>query len=149
MPVLNYTTSIPAWKTVGEVEFMLMQHGAKTIIKQYKDNRIESLIFSVEHQGREVPVRLPVRVPQVLEAMKRDKKEHPKTQYKLTLEQAEKVAWRQIRDWIEVQLQMVELEQMTMLQIFLPCIQDCNGQTLYERLESNDFLLAGPADEVM
>lgn len=29
MAVLNYSTTIPAYKTVAGVEYMLMQHGAR------------------------------------------------------------------------------------------------------------------------
>ena len=143
MAVMNYTTTIPAYKTVAEVEYMLMQHGATAVMKQFDDGRITALAFCVNVNGRQIPIKLPVRVPEVLEALRRDKKAHPQKKIVCTMEQAEKVAWRQIRDWVEVQMQMIELEQMTMIQIFMPCIQDRHGQTMYERLESNGYLLPG------
>ena len=147
MAVLCYTTTIPAWRTIAEVEHLLMEHGATAVIKQFEDGHVVGLSFAVESNGQMIPIKLPVRIPQVLEAMRRDKREHPKKQIKLTMEQAEMVAWRQIRDWVEVQMQMVELEQMTMVQVFLQGIQDRAGNTLYERLESSGYLLPGEREE--
>lgn len=143
MAVLNYTTTIPAWRTVAEVEHILMEHGATAVIKQFEDGHVVGLTFGVLVNGQQLPIKLPVRIPKVLEAMKRDKKAHPKKQMTLTMEQAEKVAWRQIKDWVEVQMQMVELEQMTMTQVFLQGVQNRNGITIYEQLESSGYLLPG------
>lgn len=144
MAVLNYTTTIPAWRTVAEVEHLLMEHGATAVIKQFEDGRIIGLAFCILiNDTQQLPIKLPVRIPQVLEAMRRDKKAHPKKQMTLTMEQAERVAWRQIRDWVEVQMQMVELEQMTMAQVFLQGVQNRNGITIYEQLESSGYLLPG------
>lgn len=143
MAVLSYTTTIPAWRTVADVEHLLMEHGANAVLKQFEDGRITGLSFMVSVNGRQLPIKLPVRIQEVLEAMKRDKREHPKKQIKLTIEQAEMVAWRQILDWVEIQMQMIELGQMSMAQIFMPCIQGPSGETMYERLESSGFLLPG------
>lgn len=141
MAVLNYSTTIPAYKTVAEVEYMLMQHGATAVMKTFEDGRISGLTFGIAVSGRQIPVKLPIRIEAVLEAMKREKKQHPQKKMKLTMEQAEMVAWRQIRDWIEAQMQMIELGQMEMTQIFLQGIQGSDGQTVYERLEASGYLL--------
>lgn len=34
MALLNYTTTVEAYKTVSEIEQMLVKHGAKSIMKQ-------------------------------------------------------------------------------------------------------------------
>lgn len=140
MSVMNYTTKIPAYKTVTEVEYMLMQHGASAIMKTFEDGRINGLTFALPVNGQNIPVKLPVRIPQVLAALQKEKREHPKKNVTVTMEQAEMVAWRQVKDWIEAQMQMVDLQQMEMVQIFLQGIQDKN----YDRYQSTG---SQPAEE--
>ena len=36
MAMLNYTTQIDAFKTVSEIEYVLMKHKAKSIMKNYE-----------------------------------------------------------------------------------------------------------------
>ena len=43
MAILNYTTTIDAYKTVSEIERILVMHGAKSIMKQYEGEEITSL----------------------------------------------------------------------------------------------------------
>ena len=40
MPIKNYTTKIEASKTVGEIQQMLAQHGAKQIMLDYSYGKI-------------------------------------------------------------------------------------------------------------
>jgi len=47
MAVLNYTTTIPAWRTIAEVEHILMEHGAMAVIKQFEDGRVIGLTFGM------------------------------------------------------------------------------------------------------
>jgi hypothetical protein len=61
-----------------------------------------------------------------------------------TREQAARVAWRIIKDWILAQLALVETEMVEMPEVFLPYMQTDNGQVLYERLANQQFLLEAP-----
>lgn len=48
MPLLNYTTTIEAAKTVGEIERNLAKHGARAILKNYdSEGYIDSLSFVI------------------------------------------------------------------------------------------------------
>ena len=38
MPLLNYTTEVPAYKTVSEIQHLLATHGAKAILHEYDQN---------------------------------------------------------------------------------------------------------------
>ncbi len=141
MPVMNYTTTIPTYRSVAEVEHELILHGVTSIKKDYEDGKISGLYFLIKIGENEVPVKLPVQITEVFEALKREKKAHPKKQIKCTMEQAEMVAWRILKDWIEVQMQMVDFKQMKMEQIFLPQIQDRTGQTVFEKMRDSEYLL--------
>ena len=36
MAILNYTTTVDAFKTVSEIEYILMKHKVKSIMKNYE-----------------------------------------------------------------------------------------------------------------
>lgn len=62
---------------------------------------------------------------------------------RLILTQAERVAWRILKDWVEAQMALLDIEMVRFEEIFLPYIETKNGRTVYERLEEKQFLLEG------
>lgn len=143
MAILNYTTTIDSFKTVSEIEYILMKHKAKSIMKNYDGESITGLSFLIDTGVQEIPVRLPVRVDECLKVLKKEKMENPRKQIKDTREQAERVAWRILKDWVEAQMALLDIEMVRFEEIFLPYIETTNGQTIYERLEEKQFLLEG------
>lgn len=141
MPILNYTTTIDAFKTVSEIEYILMKHKAKSIMKEYDNDTITGLSFLIDTGRQQIPIRLPVKIDECLEVLKQEKKR--KSSVKATREQAERVAWRILKDWVEAQMALLDIEMVRFEEIFLPYIETNNGQTLYERLEEQQFLLEG------
>ena len=75
--------------------------------------------------------------------MKQEKRNNPRSSLKATREQAERVAWRILKDWVEAQMALLDIEMVRFEEIFLPYIETTSGQTIYERLESQQFLLNG------
>lgn len=143
MAILNYTTTIDSFKTVSEIEYILMKHKAKSIMKNYDGESIIGLSFLIDTGVQEIPVRLPVKVDECLKVLKKEKMENPKKQIKDTREQAERVAWRILKDWVEAQMALLDIEMVRFEEIFLPYIETNSGQTIYERLEERQFLLEG------
>lgn len=143
MAILNYSTTVDAFKTVSEIEYILMKHKAKSIMKNYDGESITGLSFLIDTGIKQVPVRLPVRIDECLEVLKKEKKNNPRCNIKPTREQAEKVAWRILKDWVEAQMALLDIEMVRLEEIFLPYIETGNGQTIYERLEEKQFLLEG------
>ena len=141
MAILNYTTQIDVYKTVAEIERILSEHGVMSIMKQYEDGQVVSLSFLIDDGEKKIPVRMPIRVDECLKVMQKQKKEHPKMQIKATKEQASKVAWRIMKDWIEVQMALLEINMVRFEEIFLPYIETADGKTIYEKLEDRKFLL--------
>lgn len=134
MPIANYSTSIDASKTVGEVQGMLAAHGAESVMIEYRDRQPVSVSFSVQVHDQVVAFRLSANAPGVLEAMRRDPKV-PKSAR--TPEQATRTAWRIVRDWLRAQLAMIEAEVVTLAQVMLPYAVTDSGATVYERLEAS------------
>lgn len=141
MAILNYTTTVDAFKTVSEIEYILMKHKAKSIMKNYDGESITGLSFLIDTGVQQIPVRLPVKVDECLKVLKKEKKENPKKQIKDTREQAERVAWRILKDWVEAQMALLDIEMVRFEEIFLPYIETGSGQTIYECLEQKQFLL--------
>lgn len=143
MAILNYTTTIDAFKTASEIEGILVKHKAKSIMKNYEGESITGISFLIDTGMQQIPVRLPVKVDECLKVLKKEKRENPKKQIKDTREQAERVAWRILKDWVEAQMALLDIEMVRFEEIFLPYIETDNGQTIFERLEDKQFLLEG------
>lgn len=60
---------------------------------------------------------------------------------KCDAEQAERIAWRNVKDWIAAQVALVETEQATMDELFLPKLVDRNERALYEAFQSGRLML--------
>lgn len=143
MAILNYTTTVDAFKTASEIEYILMKHRAKSIMKNYEGESIAGLSFLIDTGRQQIPVRLPVRVDDCLRVLQKEKKENPQKKIVATREQAERVAWRILKDWIEAQMALLDIEMVRFEEIFLPYIELRGGQTVYEQLEEHQFLLEG------
>lgn len=143
MAILNYTTTVDSFKTVSEIEYILMKHKAKSIMKNYDGESITGLSFLIDTGVQQIPVRLPVKVDECLKVLKKGKRENPRKQIKDTRKQAERVAWRILKDWVEAQMALLDIEMVHFEEIFLPYIETKDGQTVYERLEEKQFLLEG------
>jgi hypothetical protein len=139
MALLNYTTTIDALKSAGEIEYTLIKHGAKSILKECENGSIVALSFMYSTPNRDIPFRLPVNVKPVYEVLRRQKSKGAKIN--LSMEQAERVAWRILKDWVEAQMAIIETEMVKMEQVFFPYITNNAGQTLFEVMESKQFLL--------
>lgn len=143
MAILNYSTTIDALKTVGEVEYILIKHGAKSILKDISpEGSIDSLSFQVDTHYGIMPIKLPVNIEPVLKVLINEKKKK-NSKVKATKDQAERVAWRILKDWVEAQMALIEIEMVRMEQVFLPyAILGNSGKTVFENLESRQFLLS-------
>lgn len=140
MPILNYTTTVDAFKTVSEIEYILMKHNAKSIMKNFDGETIISLSFLIDTGGCQVPVKLPAKIDECFGVLQKQKQSGSKN-IKATRQQAERVAWRILKDWIEVQMALLDVRMVKFEEVFLPYITDQRGQTLFEKLEDRKFLL--------
>lgn len=137
MAILNYTTTISAEKTASEIQRKLATAGAQAILCEYDDEAIMSAMsFRIMTVHGMIFFRLPANTSGVYVALNND----PKVPKRLrTREQAAKVAWRILKDWIEAQLAIVDAEMAQITEVFLPYAQNDSGETLYQSLESNGF----------
>lgn len=138
MALLNYTTSIEAIKTVGEIQGMLAGHGARSILIDYgQEGNIEALSFQIVTPQGATGFRLPIDPDSVLKVLIRQNVEK-KYQNKA---QAIRVAWRIVKAWVAAQLAFQETEMVKMEQVFLPYLVTKDGRTLYEAMVDHNFQL--------
>ena len=138
MAILNYTTSIESEKSIGEIQKCLVKHGAHKIVTDYKNGFPSAVTFCLDLDGRPVGFSLPANYSGVLKAMKSDRKV-PRS--KCTEEQAQRVAWRIVKDWVEAQMAIVEAQLCDMAEVFLPYAITKNGMTLYKEIQGNGMKL--------
>lgn len=135
MPILNYTTTIAADKTVGEIQKMLAVRGATKISMDYEDGQPVNLTFSCKFKDNYVFFSMPCRVSGILKGLAKQSRV-PKT-----TEQALKVGWRQIKMWLEVQFAMTDNEMAELPEIFLASSVTRSGERLYDYLKNDDNIL--------
>jgi hypothetical protein len=129
MTLLNYTTGVPVSRTIGQVQGILVEAGARAIMAEYDDGgRVTGMSFSVETPFGQRGYTLPVRTERVLAVLERDRVS-PKYR---TPEHAERVAWRILKDWIEAQVALLRTEMVTLDQVMLPYMHGDDGRTVYE-----------------
>ncbi len=129
MPLLNYTTTVPVNRTIGHIQGLLVEAGARQIMTEYDNvGRPTGIAFAVETIHGVRTFVLPVMASRVEAVLKRDK---VKPSF-ATPEHAERVAWRIVKDWLEAQLAIIRTEMVTLDQIMLPYMRGDTGQTMYE-----------------
>ena len=137
MPLLNYTTKVDVYTTLGEMQRQLAKHGAKKIMQDYDDDgHITALSFMVDTPTGPRGIRLPANVDAAYAVLRRQK-------VKCDRAQAERVAWRILKDWVEAQMAILESEMVQMDEIFLPHMVGKNGQTLFEAYRNDQLKLEG------
>lgn len=136
----NYTSTVPIETTIARIEKILCGAQIKNIIKDYDENGIVALYFTLKNPATNnlIPVRLPANVESVMKVL-REKMKRPRQETLRRLwQQANRTAWKLMQDWVEVQLSLIELQQIEALQVFLPYVWD-GKQTYYAALKANGF----------
>ena len=137
MPLLNYTTKVNVYTTIGEIQAQLVAHGAKKIVQDYNDDgHIAALSFLIDTPAGPRGIRLPANVDDVHAVLARQK-------VKCDRDEAERVAWRIVKDWVEAQMAILESEMVQMDEIFLPYMVDKSGHTLFQAYRNNQLMLEG------
>lgn len=145
MKIKNYTTLINASKTIHEIEEMLAENRATHIMKEYRgDSRVFSLSFKIGDVG----YKLPSDTEKVYQRLKEDRyiQDLTSIQKQKLEEQAERVAWRVIKDWLHAQLSLIYVGQAEIEQVMLPYAYD-GQRTLYEKLKQEGMMGFLPAPE--
>jgi hypothetical protein len=152
MGLLNYTTKIDADKTAAEIAKCLSSHGVQAIMTEYEpsENYVSALSFAIVMNGQKLTFRLPCDWHPVLAIITKGKKK-PSSWDKQRFarwesdwrDQAVRVSWRIIKDWVEAQMALVETQMVTTAQVFLPYAVMPDDRILFEHVAQNPQFLLG------
>jgi hypothetical protein len=140
MALKNYTTTIDVHKTLGEIQGILVKHGARKIMYDYDDNgHILALCFSIQTPDGDRGIRLPADAKKVWEVLRQQKKAG-KIKTNPDYEQAERTAWRIIKDWVDAQMAILEYKMVQFEEIFLPYMLNAKGQTFFQAYQQRQLM---------
>jgi hypothetical protein len=148
--LLNYTTTVPATRTIGECQHLLANAGAAAVAVMYEDRKPVGLSFRLATAAGMRDFAMPVNVPgvrKVLQGIDQDKawpatlRPNMIAKY-LTPQHAANVAWRIVKDWLEAQVAIIAAEMTTLDEVMLPWLQLRGGRTLYQAYLESDGLRA-------
>ena len=140
MPILNYSTTIAADKSVADICKLLSAKGANKIITDYENGKVVSIQFAIAVKNTPIHFKLPCNWKQVQKALIKQKvaKKYQSDEHAI------KVTWRILKDWIEAQVALIEAEQAAMEEVFIPYAIMANKKTVSQNLlgeERSKFLL--------
>lgn len=132
MPIKNYTTKIPASKTVQRIQTLLAQSGARRVMIEYDaEGNPDTVAFEIEYlPGECLRFLLQANAGGCLQALEDDPGSLPD---RLINEiHARRVAWRIVLNWIEAQLAMIEAEQASMARLLLGYAMTPDRRTVFD-----------------
>ena len=127
MPIANYSATITAQKSIGEIQGILVSKGAEHIFMDYKDGEPIGLSFIIKTQFGATPFRLPANIERVQAVLNKQR-----VRTTIPRELASRVAWRILKDWVRAQMAILETEMVSIEQIFLPYMEVKNGRILFD-----------------
>lgn len=141
-------TKIEPDRTIADIQKELKKYGLRRFNVVYGDDgEIEAVAFTLrgavpgtDMTGAdypEMPYKLPARWEPLLGMATEGLTKYLKPD---DLDQARRIAWRQIYRWIQAQLALVEVRMVTTAEVFLPYMMvDGSETTMYEKLVETKF----------
>jgi hypothetical protein len=139
MNIKNYTSEVPASRSMAQIEEYLVEVGASNINKQYEDKVCTGITFLLYDKqiGQTLAFHLKAQVQECFSILWREVKRPQPDSKERYMKQAESTAWKILADWTAVQCTMIILGQAAPLQMFLPFAYDAKSQeTLYDKIAS-------------
>ena len=138
MPIRNYSSSVKPADSIGKIQRLVAEHGARNVSMDYENGKPVALDFKMFVEDVLVTFRLDIDAQAMLRAMRADKKV---PRHCCTLEQAEITAWKNKYEWLHLQLAEIESNQARLEQLLLGYAVMDDGATLFESLKNKHQLL--------
>lgn len=140
----NYTTEVSVATSIMEIEQILIRCGVQGITKEYgPTGRVAAMLFHAPVEGRSQAIRLPAKFEEVQEMLWAEYRKitvRPRKTKPDFAEQAERIAWRLVKDWVAVQMSMISLRQSDFLEVFLSYVWLGHGRgTFYNQIKDAKF----------
>lgn len=142
MNLKNYTSDIPASRTVANIESYLAQCGITGIMKQYRHGRVVALVFQAPDDNGSRTIKLPSDVEgthEFLWEQYQGEAKRPRRSKADFAEQAERTAWKVMDDWVRVQMTLIAVQKKSVTEVFLPYIMVSETQTFFEKIKTTNY----------
>lgn len=143
MPIKNYTTKVDPYTSLGEIQGALARSGAGKIMIEYADDSEPlGITFALATvQGNQL-FRLIAPVEGTLAVFRKQK-------VKADIKQAQRTAWRNVRDWVLAQIAYAEAVNAETAEIFFPyLVAGKTGQTIYQQFQNNQLALSAGEETI-
>lgn len=144
--LLNYTTKIDPWQTVSEIQQILAKAGATHFSIRNDDQLPTAVAFTIDFNGQPLNFSLPCNTDGVAKYFKRlsgsDRAKLVKSGFMAKVdENVHRIGWRILKDWIEAQVALIQLEMATLPEVFMPyLVINSKGDTLAKKILTGDGL---------
>ncbi len=141
MNIKNYTSSVSAEKSIGQIEKILIEMGARNIAKEYDGfGKVDVISFSIQRGEGVIPFKLPAKREPIKRLFVADYKRPTKGQIDTATQQAERTAWKNVKEWVELQATMIKLEQVEFMEVFMPYVYSLDsGKTFYQSWKESEY----------
>ena len=140
--VKNYTSQVQADRSIQHIEKCLVKHGVKSLMRMYDNKKLSGIAFIISVNGKDIPFKMPARIDRIEKQMRKAVLRPRDGTMERIGEQAERTAWRLLSDWIDIQMSLIELDQVELIEVFLPYMYDVSkDETFYEKMKSSGFTL--------
>ena len=142
----NYTTTVGVEKTLAEIHRTLARAGARSVRTDYGPSGAPTAVtFLVATPLGDLAYALPANSDGVYAALQRQYANRRIDRRYATRDQAARVAWRVVKDWIAAQVAIIEAGMAPLDQIMLPFQLVEDGKTAYDAYrETRDALPSPP-----
>lgn len=142
MALLNYTTTIAVDKTLAEIQRLLAQAGARSVLVNYDGHGAPVAVsFLVPTQFGDRGFQLPMHLETIWRTMTQQHRAGKIPRRFVTREQAARVGWRILKDWLAAQLALIATEMVTLDTIMLPYMEVGGGKTLAAVMQERQLAL--------
>ena len=130
------TTDVPAERSAASIVSLLVAAGARSVNMRYSEQRkLSGIDFTFVEGKLEFPFSIPARIQQLFDKMLADRNRRSgRTDRNTIMEQAERVAWRQLFRWVEAQVALIETGMVSHVEVFTPYCIDRSGRTMFEAM---------------
>lgn len=141
MNLKNYTSEVPASSSIDRIEKRIVDMGATSIAKQYDENKkLTGITFCFLVNGNTVAFAMPANIDKVFAVFWKGAS-HRANKDKL-MQQAERTAWKNVAEWVEIQCSLIMMQQAEFLQVFMPyAIMPGTGRSMYQALQDSGMKL--------
>lgn len=137
--IANVNTTVDSQRTVAQIQELLASAKANAIMIELENGQPSSISFRLNVRGSTLSFKLPCNWQGTLAAMKRTNV----VARMRNEQQARRVAWRILREWLRAQLSLIESGAATIEEVMLPWAITNDGQTVSQKMLSASSPLLG------